>query len=89
MMKYLNKINEDNTIYSLVLQKNNIMNKDAVILLMNITGLNILFVSDILKNKCPYELLKGKATEIKDISIRLDECGIIYDIVPKFPWKTH
>lgn len=82
----ISQIYEDETEYSIILQKNNRINKDTIMLLMNVAGLNISMAADIMKNKCPYELFNGKAVEIKEISEKLKDKGIIYEIVPKFPW---
>ena len=83
---YVDPIYEDDTIYSIVLEKNNAINKDTVGYLMTITGLNIPNVSDLIKNRCPYVLFKGKAVDVKKMSIRLEEKGIKYKIIPKFDW---
>ena len=73
---YVDPIYEDDTIYSIVLEKNNVINKDTVGYLMTITGLNIPNVSDLIKNRCPYVLFKGNAVDVKEMSIRLEEKGI-------------
>lgn len=83
---YVDPIYEDDTIYSIVLEKNNAINKDTVGYLMTITGLNIPNVSDLIKNRCPYVLFKGNAVDVKEMSIRLEEKGIKYIIIPKFDW---
>ena len=83
---YVDPIYEDDTIYSIVLEKNNAINKDTVGYLMTITGLNIPNVSDLIKNRCPYVLFKGNAVDVKEMSIRLEEKGIKYKIIPKFDW---
>ena len=62
---FVDPIYEDDTIYSIVLEKNNAINKDTVGYLMTITGLNIPNVSDLIKNRCPYVLFKGNAVDVK------------------------
>ena len=83
---FVDPIYEDDTIYSIVLEKNNAINKDTVGYLMTITGLNIPNVSDLIKNRCPYVLFKGNAVDVKEMSIRLEKKGIKYKIIPKFDW---
>lgn len=82
----ISQIYEDDTTYTIILEKENVVNKDTVSLLMNITGFNIINVSKILKDQCPYELLKGNAVDVKEVSIRLKEKGIKYRIIPDFDW---
>lgn len=79
-------INEDETMYSIFLEKNNEINKDVVILIMNITGLNLTEVIDILKFQCPFKLLTSNAVEIKTISQKLKDKGVKYTIDPEFNW---
>lgn len=79
-------IYEDDNVYSIILEEGNIVNKDTISLLMNITGLNMLEVSKIIKDSCPYELMKGKAVDIKEIAAKLKEKGIVYKITPEFIW---
>ena len=45
-----------------------------------------MIVSDLIKNRCPYVLFKGNAVDVKEMSIRLEEKGIKYKIIPKFDW---
>jgi len=83
---YIKPINNDMTEYVIVIDKNNVVNKDTVSLLMKLTGLNLVQISNILKSQCPYEIIKAGAVKIKEISKRLDKVGITYYITPEFKW---
>lgn len=79
-------IYEDETIYTVTMEKGNNIKKNVVTTLKNIVGFPTSKIVEIIKNDCPYVLYTGSAVEVNELKSSLDKSHIRYSIKPEFKW---
>lgn len=79
-------IYEDETIYTVTIEKGNGVKMDVITKLKSITGLSTSKMLNIIKAGCPYDLYAGKAVEVKELKSKLESANIKFSIKPNFQW---
>ena len=82
---FINPIIEDDTVYSVVLQKENKASKSALKTVSAIAKCNYVQAKEYIDN-APVEIFRGKAIEVKYLKEQLDSANISFVIVPEFPY---
>ena len=82
---YIDPIIEDNTVYRVVLQKENKASKNSLKVVSTIAKCNYVNAKDYIDN-APVEIFCGKAIEVKNLKEQLDSANISFVIVPDFPY---
>ena len=82
----INLIYEDETIYTVTIEKGNSVKMAVITTLKSITGLSTSKMLKFIKAGCPYDLYAGKAVEVKELKSKLESADIKFSIKPNFQW---
>ena len=82
---YIEPIYEDNTIYSVIIERGNSVDAKSVAEIKKYTNLTNPEIINVLKNG-DFVLIKQKAFEVKNIINRLNNLNVKYKVEPEFKW---
>ena len=82
---YIEPIYKDENTYTINLEAGNTADQQTIKAISKITGENYIYAKRCLE-RSPIDIVKGSATEIIELKILLDLCGIKYSITPAFPY---
>lgn len=82
---YVDPIQEDESVYEISLEANNIITKDNIKLISEVVNVNYLEAKRVIESS-PCIIMSGRAVSVKDAIERFKAADIKFTVCPEFPY---